>query len=265
MGRTGQVLLQNIGIARVDQRVLVRAAEQIARMPHIVLVQRVVQRDQHRQGVPRAPSCPACLLPHAGDRPRKAHQHRGVQVANIDAQLQRRGGGHPQQSSAGPHSPLDLPPLLGPVPGAVGAHPVSLVRDFAFQDAPCVEQNQLRHPAGPGKGDGADPGLHQVGKEPRGFDIGAAARRPRPIYKGWIPEYEIPPPRRGGVILDDRGCHARQAVQVLAGVGDSGRAGDDLGRRPIVGAHPPQPPQNAAHVRAEHSPVDVGFIQHHKS
>ena len=68
---------------------------------------------------------PAGLLPQAGDGARIADQQRGVQVADVDAQLQRRGGGHAQQPAAGAQAALDLAPLLGPVAGAVGAHPVA--------------------------------------------------------------------------------------------------------------------------------------------
>ena len=146
MGGTGQVLLQDVGVGGIDEGVLVRAAEQIPRVPHEVLVEGVIQGDEHGQGVPRAPSGPAGLLPQAGDGARKTNDHRGVQVADIDAQLQRRGGGHPQQLPTRTQAALDLAALFRAITSTVGPHPVGQRnplchrrRALVLQDAPGIE------------------------------------------------------------------------------------------------------------------------------
>ncbi len=49
VGRAQQMLFQDIHVVRVDQGVLVRTPKQLPRMPHIKLVQRVVQANEHCQ------------------------------------------------------------------------------------------------------------------------------------------------------------------------------------------------------------------------
>ena len=121
---------------------------------------------------------PAGLLPQAGDDARVAHQHRRIQVADVDAQLQRRGCGYPQQAPALAQAALDLPALFGAVAGAVGADAAGQFGRFVLQDAPGVEQNELGHAAGAGEGDGADAGLYEPGKEGRCLDVRAAPGSP---------------------------------------------------------------------------------------
>jgi hypothetical protein len=48
VGCAGQVLLQNVGVGRIDKRTLVGAAKQFAGMPHKVLIQRVVLGNEDR-------------------------------------------------------------------------------------------------------------------------------------------------------------------------------------------------------------------------
>jgi hypothetical protein len=82
------VLLENVRIRGIDQRVLVGPAEEIARMAHEILIQRVVQGQEHRQCAATAAAGPPGLLPQAGDGAWIPYQNRSVQVPNVNAQLQ---------------------------------------------------------------------------------------------------------------------------------------------------------------------------------
>ena len=168
----------------------------------------------------------------------------------------------PSSPPPGRKPALDVAPLVGAIAGAVGSHPVGQGRRLVGQDAPGVEQDQLGHAAGAGEGDGADAGLDQVGKEARRLDVGAAARCLGLVDEGRVPQDEIASAGGRAVIFHHHRLDAGQAAQVLAGVGDGRRAGDDLRRRAVAGAHSPQPPQHAAHVRAEDAAVDVGLVDH---
>jgi hypothetical protein len=70
---------------------------------------------------------------------------------------------------------------------------------------------------------------------------------------------------RGTVVLHDvdRGFH--QPFGQLGAVGDGGGGQEELGRRAVSPGQAPQPSQHVRHVAAEHPPVDVGLIDHHKA
>jgi hypothetical protein len=141
VGGARQVLLKDVGVGGIDEGVLVGPAKKVPRMPHEILVQRVVLGDEQRQGLARATACPAGLLPEAGNGARIAHEERGVQVADVDAQFQGRRGCNAQQVATGPQAVLDLAPLLCPVAGAVGSQPAGQGGSLIFQDAPGVKQD----------------------------------------------------------------------------------------------------------------------------
>ena len=126
--RARQVPSQHVDVVGVDQRVLVRPAKQLSRMAHEILVQRVVQPDQHRKRRFAAATCAPCLLPKAGDRTRVSYEQRGIQSTHVDPKLQRVSCGHPQQFAA-KQIALDLPALLRRVAGAVGGDARGVIRN----------------------------------------------------------------------------------------------------------------------------------------
>src|SRR3990170_4277291 len=86
-------------------------------MAHQVLVERVVQSNEHRQRRRAAPPRPPDALPGAGDRARITHQYGGIQATDVDPQFQRaRGNDAHEIAFAQPL--LDPPPLLPPLPPA---------------------------------------------------------------------------------------------------------------------------------------------------
>ena len=102
----------------VEDRGLDAAAEELVRLAHEVLVERVLARDEHGQAVP-APAGAAPLLAQRGDGSREADGDHGVEQADVDPELERVGRRDPEQVALG-EAPLDLAPLRGRVAGAVG-------------------------------------------------------------------------------------------------------------------------------------------------
>jgi hypothetical protein len=121
-GRASEVRPEHVRVRRVDHRRLGRLPEQVRRMGHEVLVQRIVLGHQHRQRGLRPPPGPARLLPHRGARSRVARKDRRVQGPDVDPQLERRGRRHRQQIAVR-QSPLQGPALFRQVPGPVRLHP----------------------------------------------------------------------------------------------------------------------------------------------
>ncbi len=101
----------------VEDRRLDLPVEQRSGLAHEVLVERVLRRDEDRQAVLAAPGA-SPLLAEAGNRAGEADGDRAVEVADVDPELERVGGGDAEELSLD-ESPLDLAALLGRVAGAV--------------------------------------------------------------------------------------------------------------------------------------------------
>ena len=259
--RAGQMPQQHVDVIGVNERVLQRAAKQLPRVTHEILIQGIVQADEHGQRGPFAAAGAAGLLPEAGHRARIAHQQSGVQMAHVNAQLQRRGGGHRQQVAAEKFL-LDLPPLPRQIAGAVGLDPTNQLRRGLLQRFSGVAQDQLGHAAGAGETDAAHALLHQFHEERCGLGVGAAAGRARPIHEGRIPEREVPRAVGRAIVIHHRGLQPREQAEVLGRVGDSGRGGDELRLAAVEGADAAQAAQHAGHLRAKDAAVLVRLVQH---
>ena len=96
------------------------AAEKIIGIAHEVLVQGIFVADQDHQRFLLAAADPAGPLPGGHYRSRVADQDADIQVADIDAEFERRGGDDTQQRAVG--QPLfDLAAVLGQKSGPVGS------------------------------------------------------------------------------------------------------------------------------------------------
>ena len=171
--RARQVTPQDVDVVRVQQRVLVRLAQQLVRVAHVVLVERIPQGDQHRQRGILAAARAAGLLPQAGDGAGIAHQQRRVQPAHVDAQFQR-GGGRDAQQPAAEQLALDAPALLRQITGPIGRHALHQVRGDLAQPFAGVAQQQLRHDARPGERNRAGPLSHERDEQIARLAVGAA-------------------------------------------------------------------------------------------
>ena len=102
----------------VEDRRLHASLQEVLRVTAEELVQRVLSCQVEGQAS-SAPAGPTPHLAQRGDRAGKGHNHRGVQLADVDAELQRVGRDHRAQLAAH-QAALELAPLLGGVAGAVG-------------------------------------------------------------------------------------------------------------------------------------------------
>jgi hypothetical protein len=93
----GQVRADHVRVGRIDDGRLGWLGEQVLRVADQVLVQGIVLSHQDRQRGGRAAPGPPSLLPHRSPGSRVPGDECGVQRAHVDPELQRVGGGHPQE------------------------------------------------------------------------------------------------------------------------------------------------------------------------
>src|SRR4029077_11266826 len=108
--------------AVIEDRRLYGALEELVGVAAEELVQRVLARDVDGEAAAPAPG-PAPHLPEARDGAGEVDADRRVELADVDAQLERVGGGHREQVARGELG-LDLATLLWGVAGAVGGDSV---------------------------------------------------------------------------------------------------------------------------------------------
>ena len=95
--RRAQVRAEDVGVGRVEDGRLDRPADQRLRVVDEVGVERVVAGDQHAERVLGAPPGPPDLLPQGGPGAGEAGDQHRVEAADVDAELERVGGGQPDQ------------------------------------------------------------------------------------------------------------------------------------------------------------------------
>ena len=99
--RAQQVRGVDLLVLVVEDRRLDRAVEELVGVAAEELVERVLAGDVDRQPAPAAPGA-APHLAQRGDRARERHADRGVERADVDAQLQRVGGDDAEQLARRP-------------------------------------------------------------------------------------------------------------------------------------------------------------------
>ena len=110
----------------VEDRRLDRAADELVRVAAEELVERVLAGDVDGEAAAAAARPPPHLA-QAGDGAGEGDADRRVELADVDAQLERVGGDHREQL-AGRQPRLDLAPLLRRVAAAVGRDPLRQLR-----------------------------------------------------------------------------------------------------------------------------------------
>ena len=113
-----QVGAEDLGVLVVEDRGLDGALEEVGGVAAEELVERVLARDVHREAPPAPPGA-APHLAQRGDGAGERDDDRGVELADVDPELERVGGDHRAQLAAD-EAPLELAALLGGVAGAVG-------------------------------------------------------------------------------------------------------------------------------------------------
>ena len=115
------VAVEHARVRVVEDRRLDAPVEQRLRLAHEVLVERVLGGDEDREAVLAAAGA-SPLLAEARDRSREADRDRAVEVADVDAELERVGRRDAEEVALD-EPPLDLAPLLRRVAGAVRSEP----------------------------------------------------------------------------------------------------------------------------------------------
>ena len=155
-----QVLGVDLGVLRVDDRGLDRAAQELVRVPAEELVERVLAGDVDRQPATAAPGAPP-HLPQARDRARERHADRRVELADVDPELERIGCNDAEQLAAGELS-LDLLALGGRVPRAIGSDAIG---QLVVETIASVAEDQLDALARLHEADRPGAGRDQLGEQ----------------------------------------------------------------------------------------------------
>ena len=259
VGGAEQVRGQHVGVLRRDEGVLHRPAVEELRVAHEVLVEGVVTGDEHRQRRLAATAAAARLLPRAGDAAGVAGEHRGVQPADVHAELQGVGGGDAQQLTLA-QPLLDAAAVLGHVVGAVGREAVGQRGLLLGHHVTGRAEDELRRAARPHKGDGADTGPRRLGEEAGGLAVGLLTDARLGVAEGRVPEEEALLAEGGAALGDGGEGLAGEVLGELHGVADGGRAEDEAGLGAVAGADSAEAAQEQRHVGAEDAAVRVGLV-----
>ena len=282
VGGAGQVGEEDVGVGGVDDRGLGRSGEDLLRVGHEPLVELVVAGDQHGDRLLALAPGPAGLLPQRGDGAGEAVQHAGVQPADVDAQLQRRGG-HDGPQPTVEQVGLDLPPLGRQVAAPVGGHGRPQLSGEAALD---LGGHHLGTPAAAAEGDGPVTLPHEAGDHVGRLAVGRplrAARLPpvvmiggrhlgvvhrgqvdvHLVVGGGVPEGEQALTLRRGVVRHLLDGQAAELGGQAPGLADGRRAEDEGRVGAVEVADPPQAPEQVGDVGAEDAPQDVQLVDDH--
>ena len=242
----------------VEDRRLHPPAEQRLRLAHEVLVERVLARDQDRQAV-SAPSGPAPLLAEARHGAGEAGRDHAVEQPDVDAELERVGRGHPEQLAGG-QPLLDVPPLCRRVPGPVRREPVAVLRAEPVDGEPV---DQLCRLPALREAERPQPTLDERCHQTRRLSERACADAELLVEELGVPERDRPLRARRGVVADHGDVDAEQRAREPFGVRDRRGGEQELGLGAVDPRDPPEPAEDVADVRAEHTAIDVCFVDHH--
>ena len=254
------------GLAGSSTRRLDRAAEQRLGVVHQVGVQRVVAGDEHDQRARPGPPGPAGLLPERRQRAGEAGEHHGVQPGDVDAELQRVGGGHPEQVAAGERR-LQRAALLRQVAAAVGGHPLassgstSASSRWALSAATSAPRRD-RTKASVRAPSTTRSASRPAASAPADRRTGAPFSPVSSVSSGGSHSAKVRPALRRPVVGHRLDRAARSAVRRTPRVGH-GRRGQHERRVGAVAARRPAAAGAAqGDVRAEHPAVGVALVDH---
>ncbi len=152
----------------IEDRRLHRAVEELVGMAAEELVERVLAGDVDREP-PAAPPRPPPHLLERGDGAGEGDDDRGVEGADVDAELERARGDDGEQLAFGELA-LELVTLLGGVARAVGGDALGELRlAAAVQVLPRGAGDDLGALAGADEADGARTGPDEVGQQLSGL------------------------------------------------------------------------------------------------
>ena len=226
------------------------------------LIERVLAGDV--EGDPlAAPAGPAPHLPQAGDRAREGDADRGVELADVDSELERVGGDDREQL-APREVGLDRPPLLRRVAGAVRRDPrgePGLAE--LLQPHPGEALDQLDPAAALEEADRARAVDDQVRKQLGGLGEHRAAVHRLRVDHRRVPDRDPALRARRAVGVDERELRSHEPAGELERVGDRGRGADEPRLGAVDASDPAQAAQDVGDVRAEDAAIRVRLVDHH--
>ncbi len=247
-------------VVRIHARVLGRRPEEVLGVGHHELVQRRARRHQDGRRPAAATAGAAGLLPERRDPAGIASQHRDVQVADVDAELERVGRDDAEHLALA-QALLDRPAPGGQVAAAIAAHDPAVAR-LVGDAALDRRQQDLGGEAALREDDRRDLRPEESQRELRGLaEIGRADAELGVDDRRVVADEHLVAGRRPalGDLLDRL---ADEAARQLARVRDRRRRHDELRRRAIVPADPAQPSQHVGQMRAEDAAIGVQLVDH---
>ena len=223
------------------------------------LVEGVLAGDVEREALgPAARAAPH--LPQARHRPRERDADRGVQVPDVDAELERVGR-HDREQVPARQAGLDVAALLGRVAGPVGRDPLGELRaPQLLQPHPGEALDQLDAAPAAQEADGPHPLAHKVRQELRGLrQDRATGHRPRIDHRR-VPHADAPGRAGRAIGVHEPEGLAHQALGELERVCDRRRGQHEARLGPVSVRDSPQAPQHVRDVRSEDAAVGVRLV-----
>jgi hypothetical protein len=250
-------------VGEVDRLVLVphdrrldRPLEELVGVAAEELVERVLASDVDGQPAP-APARAAPHLPQRRDRAWEGHADRGVEGADVDAELERIRGHH-RQKIAARELCLELAPLLRRVAGAVWRDALAELGPELLAHQPRDELHRL---ARLDEADRSRALADELGEQVGRLAQRAAAQLERLVDDRRVPHRDLAPGARRSVLVDEPDVvEPGQPLGELDRVGDRRAREQEPGRRAVGARDAAQPAQDVADMGAEHAAVDVRLV-----
>ena len=193
--------------------------------------------------------------------PGKPTEIGAVEVADVDAELERVGRGDAEQVALD-EPPLDLASLLRRVAGAIGREPR---RGFRIEPIAGEAVDELGRLAALREADRPQAATHEPGQQARRLTERACADPGLGVEQRRVPERDGPLGSGRRVVFDHRCLLARERACELRRIRDRRRGEQELRLGAVDARQPVQPPQHVRDVRAEDAAVHVRLVHHDES
>ena len=245
--RAVHVPAQNERVGGVEHGVFHRRAQQRVGVVDQVGVHRLVAGHQHRHRALPAPARAPGLLPKRRHRARKPRHHHRVQPADVDAQLQRVRGRHPQQLT-GVQAALQLAAVLRQIPRPVGCDALGHIRPARRRQV-LLGAHRHRFRGAPGPHERQRPRAlqqqlrgHRSGLRGGGVAYRRATFAFRPFDEAGLPQHDGALASRGGVVGYGHRFAAAQPASLARRVRRGGGGVNHRRRRTVGGRDAQQSP-----------------------
>ncbi len=200
----------------------------------------------------------ADLLPGAGERAGEAGEDRGVEAADVDAELQRVRRDDTANTAVA-EATFDRPTLVRQIAAAV-ALDFRRVADALLQRLAQVAEQQLDADAGGREDDGLHASLQQPGADGAGRVHAALTDAEFPVDDRRVIDGDHLPAARGAVVIDEGDGAADDVLGQLARVGDGGGAADEERVGAVEAADAAKTTHDVRDVAPEHAAVLVQLV-----